>query len=84
MAYLYDLDVLGTAKLITHAPATWLGDRGGDRSVDLALSATAYDVPAGHSLTLVVDSVDPLYYDENAPNGTITVTGGSYVDIPVG
>ena len=25
------------------------------------LSATAYDVPAGHSLTLVVDTADPLY-----------------------
>jgi predicted acyl esterase len=83
VAYLYDLDVLGTAKLITHAPATWLGSAGGSRSVDLALSATAYDMPAGHSLTLVVDTVDPLYYDENAPNGTVTIAGGSYVDVPL-
>jgi hypothetical protein len=40
-------------------------------------------MPAGHSLTLVVDSVYPLYFDETAPNRSITVTGGSYVDIPV-
>jgi len=51
--------------------------------VEVALSATAYDVPAGHSLTLVVDTVDPLYYDANAAGRTITIAGGSYVDVPV-
>jgi predicted acyl esterase len=83
VAYLYDLDALGNAGLITHAPITWLDTAGGNRSVDLALPATAFDVPAGHSLTLVVDTVDPLYYDENAPNGSITIGGGSYLDIPL-
>jgi predicted acyl esterase len=83
VAYLYDLDALGTAGLITHAPVTWLSDAGGNRSVDLALPATAFDVPAGHSLTLVVDTVDPLYYDENAPGGSVTIGGGSYLDLPL-
>jgi predicted acyl esterase len=83
VAYLYDLDGFGTAKLITHAPATWLGAAGGNRPLDVALPATAYDVPAGHSLTLVLDTVDPLYFEENAFGGSITITGGSYVDIPV-
>jgi hypothetical protein len=83
VAYLYDLDTLGNAKLITHAPVTWLGTTGGNRSVDVALSATAYDVPAGHALTLVVDTVDPLYYDANAAGGSVTVAGGSYVDVPL-
>ncbi|GID19871.1 hypothetical protein Aab01nite_34610 [Paractinoplanes abujensis] len=78
VAYLYDLDNLGTARLITHAPVTWSGTT----EVDLALSAAAYDVPAGHSLTLVVDTVDPLYYDANDPGRRITVTGGSYLDVP--
>jgi hypothetical protein len=40
------------------APVTWLGTGSGDRGADVALSATAYDVPAGDSLTLVVDTVD--------------------------
>jgi predicted acyl esterase len=80
VSYLYDLDALGNAKLITHAPATWLSPAD---SVDVDLFATAYDLPAGHSLTLVVDTVDPLYYDENASGGSVTVTGGSYVDVPV-
>lgn len=83
VAYLYDLDLLGNAKLITHAPVSWLGTGGGDRGIDLNLPATAYDLPAGHSLTLVVDTVDPLYYDENAPNDSMTIGGGSYLDIPL-
>ncbi|MFG2039979.1 CocE/NonD family hydrolase [Dactylosporangium sp. NPDC048998] len=83
IAYLYDLDALGNAKLITHAPVTWLGTAAGSRAVDVALSATAYDVPAGHSLTLVVDTVDPLYYDANALGGSVTIAGGSYVDVPI-
>ncbi|MFF5296365.1 CocE/NonD family hydrolase [Paractinoplanes globisporus] len=83
VAYLYDLDNLGGAALITHAPVTWLSGAAGNRTVDLALTATDYDVPAGHSLTLVVDTVDPLYYDANASGRTITITGGSYVDIPL-
>ena len=82
VAYLYDLDRLGNAKLITHQPVSWSG-AAGDRSLDLELSATAYDLPAGHSLTLVVDTVDPLYYDENAFGRTVTITGGSYLDLPV-
>jgi hypothetical protein len=80
VAYLYDLDPLGDAKLITHAPVTWTDSAS---SVDVDLSAAAYDVPAGDSLTLVVDTADPLYYDANGAGGTITIGGGSYVDVPV-
>jgi len=83
VAYLYDLDNLGGATLITHAPVTWISGAAGSRSVDLDLTATAYDVPAGHSLTLVVDTVDPLYYDANASGRTITIAGGSYLDVPL-
>lgn len=84
VAYLYDLDALGTAKLITHAPVTWLAGSAGSRGADVALSAASYDVPAGHSLTLVVDTVDPLYYDANEGGGTVTIAGGSYLDLPIG
>jgi predicted acyl esterase len=83
VAYLYDLDLVGNAKLLTHEPVTWLDTKGGARTVDVDLSAAAYDVPAGDSLTLVVDTVDPLYYDANAAGASVTVAGGSYVDVPV-
>ena len=82
VAYLYDLDALGNARLITHAPVTWLGTAAGEPHCRRGLPATAYDVPAGHSLTLVVDTVDPLYYDENSGE-SITIAGGSYIDVPV-
>jgi len=82
VVYLYDLDGLGTARLITHAPVTWLGTATGSRSLDLSLYAADYDVPAGHALTLVVDTADPLYYDAN-DGGSVTVAGGSYLDVPI-
>jgi len=43
VAYLYDVDALGVAKLITHAPSTWTTAVG---AIDVSLPATAYDVPS--------------------------------------
>ncbi|MDQ1921325.1 CocE/NonD family hydrolase [Massilia pseudoviolaceinigra] len=62
VAYLYDVDAIGIARLITY----------GSRSVHAAvpgqtvrypieLSAAAYDIPAGHHLGIVIDTADPLY-----------------------
>lgn len=83
VAYLYDLDLLGNARLITHAPVSWLDSAAGSRTVEVELTAAAYDVPAGHSLTLVVDTVDPLYYDANEAGDSITIADGSYLEVPV-
>ncbi|NSC24586.1 alpha/beta fold hydrolase [Streptomyces albus subsp. chlorinus] len=68
-AYLYDVGPLGTGKLITHAPYTF-HDRapGKPFAVDLELFSTAYDVPEGHKLAVVVDTADPLYAEHN-PDG---------------
>jgi predicted acyl esterase len=81
IAYLYDVDALGVGKLVAHAPATWTS--GGTRAIDLALPATAWDVPAGHRLSLVVDTEDGLYLDENAFGAAISVTGPSWIDVPL-
>ncbi|GHE09591.1 CocE/NonD family hydrolase [Streptomyces alanosinicus] len=61
-AYLYDVNVLGVGKLISHAPQSW-SDRTPGRAfpLDVSLFTTAYDLPAGHRLALVVDSKDPAY-----------------------
>lgn len=65
VAYLYDVDGLGNGSLITHVPYTLRGVSGGSAyTVDTAFPATAYDVPSGHRLTLIVDTVDPLYADK--------------------
>jgi len=85
VVYLYDLDDAGLARLITHAPFTWLsGTAGVPVTLDVPLFAVAYDVPAGHRLAAVVDGKDPLYLDVNdgvAP--TFTYTGASWIDVPL-
>jgi putative CocE/NonD family hydrolase len=80
IAYLYDVDALGFGKLFSHAPATWLSP---STTLDLALQATAYDLPAGHRLALVVDTRDPLYLDANAGGSAITFGSGSWLDVPM-
>ncbi|MFG2141064.1 CocE/NonD family hydrolase [Streptomyces sp. NPDC048650] len=61
-AHLYDVNALGVGKLISHAPQSWSGKRPGSAfPLDVSLFATAYDLPAGHRLALVLDTKDPLY-----------------------
>jgi predicted acyl esterase len=81
IAYLYDVNAAGLGKLLSHAPASWLSS---PTSLDLPLQVTAYDLPAGHRLGLVVDTKDPLYLDANARHSRITFAGGSWLDVPIG
>ena len=62
IAYLYDVDSVGIGRLITHGPLTdYTAKEGETQTVDMELVATAYDVPAGHKVALVVDTFDLLY-----------------------
>nr|WP_251019744.1 CocE/NonD family hydrolase [Streptomyces sp. ISL-11] len=73
VAYLYDVGPLGLGKLVSHAPYTFHGkEPGRPFGVDLPLLSTAYDVPAGHRLALVVDTVDPLYIAHNPDGARLT------------
>ncbi len=88
VAYLYDVGPLGVGKLVTNAPYTFHGKTPGQAfGVDLDLFSTAYDVPAGHRLALVVDTVDPLYIEHNPVGAQLTFTSPrtdpSYVAIPL-
>ncbi|MEU7292682.1 alpha/beta fold hydrolase [Streptomyces exfoliatus] len=88
VAYLYDVGPLGVGKLISNAPYTF-HDRtpGAPFPVDLELFSTAYDVPAGHRLALVVDTVDPLYIEHNPTGAQLTFSSPaadpSYVSVPL-
>ncbi|MEU1626089.1 CocE/NonD family hydrolase [Streptomyces sp. NPDC020096] len=88
VAYLYDVDALGIGKLITHAPQTSI-DRapGKPTAVDLDLFSTAYDVPAGHRLALVIDTVDPLYITHNPLGSTLAFSSSaadpSWLSVPL-
>lgn len=88
IAYLYDVGPLGLGKLVTHAPYTWHGRTPGvPFGVDLPLYSTAYDVPAGHRLALVVDTVDPLYIEHNPSGAQLTFSSPaddpSYLSVPL-
>ncbi|HEX6500009.1 MAG TPA: alpha/beta fold hydrolase [Micromonosporaceae bacterium] len=80
VSYLYDVDATLTGHLIAQAPVTWTGSPG---SVTVPLPATAYDVPAGHRLALVVDTQDPQYLDANTWGAALTMTATSWLDLPV-
>jgi predicted acyl esterase len=82
VAYLYDVDALGTGRLVAHEPMTWKTAAEG-AALNVALPATAYDVPAGHRLALVVDTVDPLYADAGRLGAPLDFTGPAWVDLPV-
>ncbi|MBK0867265.1 acyl esterase [Saccharopolyspora sp. HNM0986] len=75
VAYLYDVDATGTGRMISYVPYSWENAKPGEPiTVDTDLPPTAYDVPAGHRLSLVVDTEDPLYFlDDNPPNAPLTL-----------
>lgn len=88
VAYLYDVGPLGLGKLVSNAPYTFHGKTPNQAfGVDLDLFSTAYDVPAGHRLALVVDTVDPLYIEHNPTGAQLTFssprTDPSYVSVPL-
>ncbi|TRO60992.1 MULTISPECIES: CocE/NonD family hydrolase [unclassified Streptomyces] len=88
VAYLYDVGPLGLGKLVSNAPYTFHGQTPGKPfGVDLELFSTAYDVPAGHRLALVVDTVDPLYIEHNPTGAQLTFSSPaadqSYVSVPL-
>jgi predicted acyl esterase len=62
VVYLYDVDSTGTGTLITHGPVSLHSATPG-KTIQLAmeLTATAWDVPAGHRLAIAIDTYDPLY-----------------------
>ncbi|KFA30774.1 CocE/NonD family hydrolase C-terminal non-catalytic domain-containing protein, partial [Xanthomonas vasicola] len=73
-AYLYCMDALGAAKLMTHAPYS-LRDTTPGKPVTLTwpLQAAAADVPAGQRLVLVIDTRDTRYSSIN-DSGNVTFT----------
>ncbi|MEU4209429.1 CocE/NonD family hydrolase [Streptomyces sp. NPDC026206] len=88
VAYLYDVGPLGVGRLVSHAPYTFHGRAPGRSfAVDLRLQSTSYDVPAGHRLALVVDTVDPLYIQHNPAGARLTFTSPkgdpSVLSVPV-
>jgi predicted acyl esterase len=73
-AYLYDVDAFGVGSLITHKPFTLRDAK--SATIDFALESISWDVPAGHHLTLIVDSED-LRYASASSAGVVTLSDGT-------
>ncbi|MGW5850954.1 CocE/NonD family hydrolase [Streptomyces sp. NPDC055254] len=74
IGHLYDLGPSGTARLLAHAPYTFRSQTPGkEHPVSLRLPATAWDVPAGHRLAVVFDTVDHRYVSENPAGAVMTI-----------
>lgn len=74
-AYLYRMDALGVAQLLTHAPYSLRGATPGTPvTLEWALQAAAAEIPAGQRLVLVVDTRDARYTDASDGGGTLTFT----------
>ncbi|MFF1820462.1 CocE/NonD family hydrolase [Kribbella sp. NPDC058245] len=87
-AYLYDVNALGVGSLISHKPLTLRGATPGKAvPIDLRLEATSWEVPAGHHLTLVVDTVDPRYLGRSSVGSSVTFSSPAnspaYLSVPV-
>lgn len=73
--YLYAIDGRGTGSLLSHAPYTLRGVTPGEPvTVDTELAPVVWDVPAGHRLAVVVDSMDARYQDESDIGDRVSVT----------
>ena len=77
-AYLYDVDALGIGSLVTHKPYTLRGATPGQAvPLDIQLEGTSWQVPAGHRLVLVVDTVDPRYLSRSSIGTTVSFSSPS-------
>lgn len=79
---------LGLGKLVAPAPDTFHGETPGQPyAVVLESHSTAYDVPAGHRLAVVVDTGDPLYIEHNPAGARLTFSSPaadpSYLLVPL-
>ncbi|MFE9687011.1 alpha/beta fold hydrolase [Streptomyces sp. NPDC006285] len=78
IGHLYDVGPLDTARLLTHAPYTFRGQvPGRPHAFSFAMPATAWDLPAGHRLALVFDTVDHRYAGENPLGTPLTIVPSS-------
>lgn len=76
--YLYDVDSRGNATYITHGFHTfWNATPGELMELDIPILATAYNIPAGHHLAMVIDTSDPLYSKPGLVPFNITYYYGS-------
>ncbi|MGK5638159.1 CocE/NonD family hydrolase [Streptomyces sp. URMC 126] len=88
VAYLFDVDALGAGTLMTWAPYGFDGRVPGRTfTAGFPLRPTAYDLPAGHRLGLVIGTADSQTLSRNRPLARMTVSSSaaspSWVSVPL-
>jgi hypothetical protein len=88
-AYLYDVNWLDDGSLISYVPYSYSGATpGSPLTISVPMQYAAYDVPAGDSLGLVIDTKDPLFLDQDQSGSTLAFSGTgsapSTVTLPLG
>lgn len=88
-AYLYDVNWLDDGSLISYVPYSYSGATPGKPlTISVPMQYAAYDVPAGDSLGLVIDTKDPLFLDQDQAGSTLAFSGSgsapSTVTLPLG
>lgn len=88
-AYLYDADPTGNGTLITSAPYTLSNAApGAATAVDINLAPIAWTLPAGHHLTLLINTVSQRYTTLGKDGQTVTFSSPasdpSRLTVPVG
>ncbi|RJQ71478.1 hypothetical protein D5S17_27115 [Pseudonocardiaceae bacterium YIM PH 21723] len=89
VGYLYDTNALGISQLLSYKPITVRNlTPGAPVPIDLNFEPINQGFASGHRLTLVVDSMDLIYFPLNVPGSRITFSSPaedpSYAVLPIG
>ncbi|HEV2636802.1 MAG TPA: CocE/NonD family hydrolase [Actinocrinis sp.] len=72
-AYLYDVNWSDDGTLVSYLPYTYANATPGKPlTVNAQLLTAAYDIPAGDTVGLVIDTKDPLFYDADRSGSTVS------------
>jgi predicted acyl esterase len=75
-AYLYDVNWADDATLVSYAPYSYLNATPGKPlNISAQLLTTAYNIPAGDSVGVVIGTKDPLFLDTDQSGSTLTFSG---------
>jgi predicted acyl esterase len=83
VAYVYDVDRRNIGTLITQGVISRREGKAEASKLTWDLNIAAYDIPEGHSVALVFDTVDPLYEIPKAGRYSLTLENSAELELPV-
>ncbi len=77
-AYLYDVNWADDGTLVSYLPYTYLNATPGKPlTISAQFLTAAYDIPAGDSVGVVIDTKDPLFLDADQSGSSLTFSSPS-------